>query len=113
MSEEKVNDNIDGDPMSPYYTNKLNPIDDGEFDNIIKLQKEQGDMFPFGEILNLTPKIFKIIIKLYHENIVDVIGKQSKDESIPFYMKILDNICFADYIDRITFQKKIQIPKHL
>ena len=54
MSEEKVNDNIDGDPMSPYYTNKLNPIDDGEFDNIIKLQKEQGDMFPFGEILNLT-----------------------------------------------------------
>ena len=31
MSEEKVNDNIDGDPMSPYYTNKLNPIDDGEY----------------------------------------------------------------------------------
>ena len=27
--------------------------------------------------------------------------------SIPFYIKQLDNICFADYIDRITFQKQI------
>ena len=24
-----------------------------------------------------------------------------------FYLKQLDNICFADYIDRITFQKQI------
>ena len=24
-----------------------------------------------------------------------------------FYIKILNNICFADYIDRITFQKQI------
>jgi hypothetical protein len=30
-----------------------------------------------------------------------------KEESIPFYLKILDNMCFADYIDRITFQKQI------
>ena len=27
----------------------------------------------------------------------------------PFYNKILDNICFSDYIDRITFQKQIWI----
>ena len=56
-------------------------------------------------IMNETDRT--IVGLLYHENIVDVIGKQSKDESIPFYMKILDNICFADYIDRITFQKQI------
>ena len=90
MSEEKVNDNIDGDPMSPYYTNKLNPIDDGEFDNIIKLQKEQGDMFPFGEILNLTPKIFKIIIKLYHENIVRLMSEINTSFKGAFMLGILE-----------------------
>ncbi len=46
---------------------------------------------------------------LYHENIIDVLEKIPKDETIPFYNKILNNICFADYIDRITFQKQIWI----
>ena len=46
---------------------------------------------------------------LFHENIIDVINHIDKKESIPFYLKILDNICFADYIDRITFQKQIWI----
>jgi DNA polymerase III delta prime subunit len=44
---------------------------------------------------------------LWHENIIDVIDKFEKSNSIPFYIKQLDNICFADYIDRITFQKQI------
>ena len=46
---------------------------------------------------------------LFHENIIDVLEKIDKKESIPFYLKILENICFADYIDRITFQKQIWI----
>ena len=46
---------------------------------------------------------------LYHENIVDVLKHIDKKESIPFYNKILENICFSDYIDRITFQKQIWI----
>ena len=44
---------------------------------------------------------------LWHENIIDVIDKFDKKLSIPFYLQQLDNICFADYIDRITFQKQI------
>jgi DNA polymerase III delta prime subunit len=44
---------------------------------------------------------------LWHENIIDVIDKYDKKQSIPFYISQLDNICFADYIDRITFQKQI------
>jgi DNA polymerase III delta prime subunit len=44
---------------------------------------------------------------LWHENIIDVIEKSDKKQSIPFYISQLDNICFADYIDRITFQKQI------
>lgn len=44
---------------------------------------------------------------LWHENIIDVIDKCDKKTSIPFYINQLDNICFADYIDRTTFQKQI------
>jgi SpoVK/Ycf46/Vps4 family AAA+-type ATPase len=44
---------------------------------------------------------------LWHENIIDVIEKVDKKQSIPFYIGQLDNICFADYIDRITFQNQI------
>jgi len=44
---------------------------------------------------------------LWHENIIDVIDKTDKKIGIPFYIKQLENICFADYIDRITFQKQI------
>jgi DNA polymerase III delta prime subunit len=44
---------------------------------------------------------------LWHENIIDGIEKLDKKKSIPLYISQLDNICFADYIDRITFQKQI------
>jgi dephospho-CoA kinase len=56
-------------------------------------------------IMNETDRT--IVGLLWHENIIDVIGKNKKEVSIPFYLKILDNMCFADYIDRITFQKQI------
>jgi DNA polymerase III delta prime subunit len=48
-----------------------------------------------------------IVALLWHENIVDVISSKTKEQSYPFYQKILDNICYADYIDRITFQNQI------
>jgi DNA polymerase III delta prime subunit len=44
---------------------------------------------------------------LWHENIIDVIEKVDKKIAVPFYIQQLENICFADYIDRITFQKQI------
>ena len=44
---------------------------------------------------------------LWHENIIDAIDKVDKKKSIPFYIEQLENICFADYIDRTTFQKQI------
>lgn len=44
---------------------------------------------------------------LWHENIADVLEKQPKSVSVPFYMEQLDNICFSDFIDRVTFQKQI------
>jgi AAA+ superfamily predicted ATPase len=50
---------------------------------------------------------------LWHENIIDVFEDISKKNNlvpcdiIPFYLLQLNNICYADYIDRITFQKQI------
>jgi replication factor C subunit 1 len=48
-----------------------------------------------------------IVALLWHENIIDVLDKMDKEISVPIYIKLLDNMCFADYIDRITFQKQI------
>jgi hypothetical protein len=56
-------------------------------------------------IMNETDRT--IVGLLWHENIIDVLGKMDKSTSIPFYIKQLDNMCFSDYIDRITFQKQI------
>ena len=47
-----------------------------------------------------------IVGLLWHENVIDVFNNANK-ENIEKYLKILKNICFADYIDRITFQKQI------
>jgi hypothetical protein len=44
---------------------------------------------------------------LWHENIIDLLDKVDKRKSVPFYIKQLENVCFADYIDRITFQNQI------
>ena len=46
---------------------------------------------------------------LFHENIIDVLKYFPKEIGINFYIKILKNICFSDYIDRITFQKQIWV----
>jgi len=56
-------------------------------------------------IMNETDRT--IVGLLWHENIIDVIEKLKMKEALPFYLKMLDNACFADYIDRITFQKQI------
>ena len=56
-------------------------------------------------IMNETDRT--IVGILWHENIIDVLGKIDKSIAVPFYVKLLNNMCFADYIDRITFQKQI------
>lgn len=48
-----------------------------------------------------------IVALLWHENIIDMLNKSSSEKSIPIYLKILNNFCFSDYMDRITFQHQI------
>ena len=64
--------------------------------------------FPINDhahIMNETDRTS--VALLFHENIIDAIDDIDKEKSIGFYIQILNNICFADYIDRITFQKQI------
>ena len=58
-----------------------------------------------SSLMNETDRT--IVGLLWHENIVDTLHHTPIAKSIPFYLEQLDNMCFADYIDRITFQKQI------
>lgn len=44
---------------------------------------------------------------LFHENVIDMLN--SSPDHVDTYVKLLDNMCFADYVDRVTFQKQIWI----
>lgn len=48
-----------------------------------------------------------IVGLLWHENIIEPLSKMPQSKALTFYSKILDNLCFADYMDRITFQHQI------
>ena len=56
-------------------------------------------------ILNDTDRT--IVGLLWHENIIDKFDNNDTKVTLPVYHKILENISFSDYIDRITFQKQI------
>ena len=69
------------------------------------LINHKEDLNNHNHVMNETDRT--IVGLLWHENIIDVLGKFPNEESFPFYNTILDNICFSDYMDRITFQKQI------
>ena len=71
-----------------------------------KLINAPCKLMEHSALMNETDRT--IVGLLWHENVVDVLAKQpQKMEAFRFYKDALDNICFADYIDRITFQKQI------
>lgn len=101
------------------YKNKKDIFNSEIIDNIFQLksynddtkkitQKLINNYFSIEEHITIMNETDRTIVGLlWHENIIDVLGKMDKSISIPFYLKQLDNMCFADYIDRITFQKQI------
>ena len=71
-------------------------------------QKLFHTFHPISDHINIMNDTDRTIVGLlWHENIIDILNKEPKALSIPLYEKMLDKICFADYIDRITFQKQI------
>lgn len=47
------------------------------------------------------------IALLWHENVIKLLQQKLPQEKLPFYGHLLKNMCFADYISRITFQSQI------
>ncbi len=70
-----------------------------------RLINEKHNIKSHNQIMNETERT--IVGLLWHENIIEYFNTVDNNISIPLYLKLLDNICTADYIDRITFQKQI------
>jgi DNA polymerase III delta prime subunit len=100
---KKNNSIINSDTMNTVFLMKSYNDDTRQITK--KLINNHYQMEDHLTIMNETDRT--IVGLLWHENIIDVLEKMKKENSIPFYLKILDNMCFADYIDRITFQKQI------
>jgi len=72
-----------------------------------KLLNNRFSLMEHSYIMNETDRTS--VALLFHENIIDILEKYGKKQAVPFYIKVLKNICFSDYTDRITFQKQIWI----
>ncbi len=128
ISEEQVKINIinfiQGDlrklkTLYDIYKTKQSMINNDIIQNIFQMKSYNDDtrditkklinnQYTIDNHLSLMNETDRTIVGLlWHENIIDVLSKLDNNQSIPFYLNILDNICFADYIDRITFQKQI------
>lgn len=70
-----------------------------------KLINNKYSLLDHQTVMNETDRT--IVGLLWHENIVDMLSQIPKETAFPLYEQFLENICFADYIDRITFQKQI------
>jgi hypothetical protein len=106
---------------SIYYIYKNNPniFNDNIIDKIFQTKSFNDDTkkitnslinnkYNISEHINIMNETDRTSVGLlWHENIIDMIDKMDKKTAIPFYINQLDNICFADYIDRITFQNQI------
>ena len=64
--------------------------------------------YSIDEHINMINDTDRTIIGLlWHENVINYLQKTPYHISIPFYLDVLKNVCFSDYIDRITYQKQI------
>lgn len=86
---------------------KTKTFNDDTKDITKKLINQRYHIDEHNTLLNDTDRTS--VALLFHENIIDILQKCDKKEAIQLYLLFLNNICFADYIDRITFQKQIWI----
>ena len=101
------------------YNKKPELITESTLKNIFNIKSFNEDAKKITQLLINNPTDIKkhntfmnetdrtIVALLWHENIIDSLYGIDKRESFPFYLKILENMCFADYTDRITFQNQI------
>lgn len=122
--KEKINIYVQGDlrklnSIITIHKNKPDLFNSEIIENVLQIKSYSDDTkkitnklinnyYSINEHNNIMNETDRTSIGLlWHENIIDAIDKFDKKISIPFYINQTDNICFADYIDRITFQKQI------
>jgi DNA polymerase III delta prime subunit len=105
--------------MFSIYQSKQGILNDDVINNIFQVKSYNDDTkqitqklinskYHINDHLSIMNETDRTIVGLlWHENIIDVLGKMKPNASIPVYLNLLNNMCFADYIDRITFQKQI------
>jgi hypothetical protein len=112
---------IQGDLRKLKFIQQLNPdiLNETFIENILHIKSHNEDskkitkhlinqpmsLSEHATFINETDRT--IVALLWHENIIDALDKHPPQKTYPFYLRILDNMCFADYIDRITFQYQI------
>jgi len=121
---DKIQHYIQGDMrkldfIEHVYQKKPDILNGNTFDHILQLKLHNEDAKKITETLINEPIPLEdhtffmnetdrtIVALLYHENIIDAISDLPKKDTYPFYFTILENMCYADYIDRITFQNQI------
>lgn len=120
MTAEKhtlINNYASGDLRKLEFVKRLDPtlINETILNSILNIKTFNEDTnkitrslltrpFKMDEHLMLMNETDRTVVSLlWHENIVDALPAGS----MPFYMRFLENMCYADYIDRITFQNQI------
>ena len=97
------NENIDKEQILKLFHLKSYNEDSKSITN--QLLEKKYDISMHNNLMNETDRT--IVALLWHENVIDKLEQKDKQRVYPIYYKILRNICFADYIDRITFQSQI------
>lgn len=127
---KKITDYIQGDLRKLFFIQNLiqkkpNLFHDRKlFDDILQLKSHHDDSKKITKMiinndilisehtLSMNETERTIVALLYHENIIDPLFADTKTHNITkysFYSKFLENVCYADHIDRITFQNQIWI----
>ena len=69
------------------------------------LFKDEYDISEHNNFINENDRT--IVALLYHENMIDHIDLNHVEDPFKLYLKALNALSYADYIDRITFQNQI------
>jgi len=97
-----------GHVLTPHVLNTIFQIKSYNDDAKTLTKNLINQNIPFHEhCLRVNDTDRTIVALLWHENIPDAMVNIENRVKLPFYVKLLDNMCFADYIDRITFQNQI------
>jgi hypothetical protein len=104
----KKNNNINNELLSKVF--KAKSYNEDAKDITYKLMNKLYKLHEHGLLMNETDRT--IVGLLWHENVIDYLPNCVEATSInhdttSLYKSMLNNICFADYIDRVTFQKQI------